>query len=140
MEEVQILTRVSKEAEFSTPLRIQLMDEWVNGRPVYRLLTPLVYDSIVADMRIVVYAGFDTDLASVPRLPVACMFLGIANKAAVFHDSLYRTKKVPRNLADGIFLEAMEVSRIPFSVRTAMYMGVRAFGEPSYNPDFKGWE
>lgn len=140
MEEVQIEARIKEQAEFSTPLRIQLIDEWVNGRPTYRLLFPLTYDSLVADMRIVVYAGFDTDLASVPRLPVSCMFLGVANKAAVIHDALYQSKKVPRSVADDVFLEAMEVSRIPFAVRTSMYLGVRTFGEPSYNPEFKGWE
>lgn len=136
MTEVSIIERIPSAVGFASPLRVQLLDERAN--PTWRLLHPLVFDSALFNLRITVSAGFDTDLASVPRLPFVCMTIGLGNKAAVIHDALYRYKALPRAQADRIFLEGMEVDGIP-AART-MYAAVRAFGEPSYNPEFKGWE
>lgn len=124
-------------AQFLKPLRIQLLSEWENGRPTWRLLSPLIFDSALFNLRITVDTGFDTDLASVPRLPGASIAIGLGNKAAVIHDALYRHHLLPRDQCDRVFLEAMEVDDIP--MREAMYAAVRMFGEPSYNPDFQGW-
>lgn len=55
-------------------------------------------------------AGFVTDLASVPRLPVMYWLFGAtADEAAVIHDFLYRDMTTTRADADAVFAEAMEV-------------------------------
>lgn len=137
MTEAYVTSQKVEEACFKTPLRVQLMDEWENGRPVWRLLSPLVFESFEQQCRITVETGYDTDLASVPRLPVASIAMGLANKAAVIHDALYEFKLLPKDKADLIFLEAMTVDNIP--LRHAMYAAVSAFGGAIYNPEFSGW-
>lgn len=97
-----------------------------------RLLCPLVYISSIAG-EIVVPEGFKTDFASVPRIPVAYLLTGdTANAAAVVHDYLYSTKKLPRRIADAVFLEAMAVSGVPWWRRRMMHLAVRAFGWRAY--------
>ena len=83
---------------------------------------------------ITVPAGFDTDLASVPRLfwrifPPS----GVYNKAAVVHDWLYVTRKIGphavcRAEADAVLLEAMDTLGVGWWERTTMYRCVRLFG------------
>lgn len=97
-----------------------------------RLLAPLVYFSHIAG-EIVVPTGFKTDFASVPRIPFAYLLAGdTAHAAAVIHDFLYRTKKVPRRIADAVFLEAMATSGVPWWRRRIMHLAVRTFGWISY--------
>ena len=77
--------------------------------------------------------GFETDFASVPRLPFAYSFFGgLAKKASVIHDFLYRTGKVSRQTADAVFLEAMEASDLNWFRRRSMWAGVRLFGWTAY--------
>lgn len=53
-------------------------------------------------------AGFETDLASVPRLPFMYLLCGAtADEAAVVHDYLYTTREVTRAQADAVFAEAI---------------------------------
>lgn len=112
---------------FETALKV----EKPNGRWV--LLAPLVYVTRAGE-RIVVPAGFDTDFASVPRLPLAYLLAGdTAHQSAVVHDYLYRTHKYSRAKADAIFLEAMEISGEPRWRRWVMYASVRAFGFKAWN-------
>lgn len=78
----------------------------------------------------VVPAGFQTDLASVPRglwnlFPKA----GPYAPAAVVHDYLYETKPVSKADADWTFWEYMERLGIPWLQRTTMYLAVRLFGD-----------
>lgn len=76
-------------------------------------------------------AGFSTDFASVPRLPIVFWLTGdSAHEASVVHDWLYRTQEFPRRTADAVFLDAMSVS-VPPVVRWrrwAMWAGVRLLG------------
>lgn len=117
---------------FETTLRA----EKPNGRWV--LLAPLVYTTKAGE-RIVVPVGFDTDFASVPRLPFMFWFFGDrAHAAAVIHDYLYRLRDRSRAEADAIFLEAMEASGIGFFSRMAMYYGVRAGGSWTWADAKKG--
>lgn len=96
--------------------------EWV-------VVTPLVYESVVAARVIEVPAGFQTDLTSVPRLPLMYLLTGgTATKAAVVHDYLYVTRLVDRATADAVFREAAEVSNVPAWRRWLMWAGVRAGG------------
>ena len=94
-----------------------------------RVLAPLVYESDVAKMTITVPAGFETDLASVPRLPLVYMATGgTADKAAVIHDYLYTNHIVPRDVADAVLREASAVTRVPGWRRWSMWAAVRVFG------------
>ena len=107
------------------------------GRRRWITLSPLVYSSGVFGGTITVPAEFITDLASVPRLPVAWWIAGDrARGPAVLHDWLYQHPGFgDRSLADAVFLEAMGVHQPEFGheaepilVRTTMWSAVRAFG------------
>ena len=112
---------------FLTKLRVEEIDD---GR--WRLLSKLVYVSSLAGV-IEVPAGFETDFASVPRVPVAYWLFGdVAHEAAVIHDFLYSTGAVPRAMADGVLLEAMEITGIPHWRRLPIYWAVRMGGASHY--------
>jgi hypothetical protein len=84
------------------------------------------------DRKITVPGGWITDLASVPRLPLAYLVAGgRAPKAAVLHDYLYATQ-AGRDYADDVFLAAMRAEGISWCVSRLMYWAVRGFGEPYY--------
>lgn len=101
-------------------------DKWL-------LVRNFVFKSDMCIAPIVVPAGFETDFASVPRLPLAYLLAGdTAHEAAVIHDYLYRTGKADRKTADEIFLEAMKAQGIPAWRRRLMYWAVRTFGGSSY--------
>jgi len=102
----------------------------------WRLNAPLVYESDIVGM-VEVPKGFETDFASVPRVPVFFTLFGDrAHREAVLHDYLYRTDSIPvalRKQADEVFLEAMKERGKGFFVRWAMYAGVRAGGWTAYH-------
>lgn len=99
----------------------------------WRLGKPLSYSSEVARRVITVPAGFETDLASVPRLPVVYWLCGgRANKPAVVHDFLYTKGALLRDVADAVFLEAMGVVGVPIVYRRLMWAGVRLGGASRY--------
>lgn len=72
---------------------------------------------------------FRSDLASVPRL-LHFLFdpLGRHQRAALFHDWLYSTQPVSRQLADALFRAIMELDNVSSWRRWLMYFGVRLFG------------
>lgn len=117
-------------SQFLTDLLIRPTDndgEWV-------VLDPLRYYSKIYGGVIEVPEGFVTDLASVPRVPIAYMFFGNRSpREAVVHDFLYQKHLVGKAKADRIFLEAMKVRQKPLWVRWAMYAGVVVGGGSSYN-------
>jgi hypothetical protein len=89
----------------------------------------LTYHSDVTDRTYVVPRGFNTDFASVPRLPVAYMLTAnTAHAPAVLHDWLYRTGTEPRTVCDAIFREAMQITGVPSWRSWLMWAGVRAGG------------
>lgn len=109
----------------------------LNGRPVYKLLEPLVY--VDCNSRsIVIPEGFVTDLASVPRLPIVYMMWGDrAHRPAVLHDYLYRkdsNPKVDKETADQYFKKAMMLteSSARWIIYYPMYLGVKLMGKASY--------
>lgn len=111
--------------EFLTRLEVELIDEQADK---WRLVLPLRYRSQIVGL-IEVPAGFETDFASVPRLPLAYALAGnTARKAAVIHDFLYQDPATERDDADAVFLEAMQVSGMPWWRRGPMWLGVRCFG------------
>jgi hypothetical protein len=117
-------------SKFVTGLRVeQLEDTSHDGRGTWQLLTPLAYKSDVADMLFVVPAGFVTDFASVPRIPIAYLLAGdTAHQAAVVHDWLYSTHEVARDMADTVLREAALVSGVPAWRAWAIWVGVRVGG------------
>ena len=121
-------------AKFLTPLE-------VTQRPTDRrwvLLAPLVYKSDLSDLIgtwiIKVPSGFDTDFASVPRLPFMFWFLGDrGHAAATVHDYLYRTTQVTRAVADRVFQEALRADGMGSIPAWLMWTGVRVGGWTSYS-------
>ena len=90
--------------EFTSPLRVEVVED---GR--YRLTEELVYRTSDGEI-IRVPAGFETDFASVPRVPfIYALFGGKGTFAAVIHDYLCRAAKTfeERRRADEIFHEAL---------------------------------
>jgi hypothetical protein len=118
-------------SKFLTELDARCIDDGA-----WLLVSNLRYDSDVAGM-IDVPAGFQTDFASVPRLPIFFTLFGDrAHREAVLHDYGYRVDSVPpmsRSMVDDLFLEAMKERGKGFFVRYAMYWGVRAGGWTAYH-------
>jgi len=104
---------------------------------VWKLERSLVYESELLGRVVEIPADFETDLASVPRVPIAYMaFGGRAHREAVLHDYLYRIDSNPVvsfMTANRAFLEAMKALGKSFFVRQAMFMGVCAGGLFSYH-------
>jgi hypothetical protein len=120
-------------AEFLKELDISLRED---SDTVYVLNDNLIYESDIVG-RIVVPRGFQTDFASVPRIPIVYMLFGDrAHREAVIHDALYRIDypgNISFNSANRVFLEAMKVRGKPFYIRWPMYIGVCTGGWPSFN-------
>lgn len=120
-------------SEFLSPLRAEYYPgdtgDWV-------LLEPLVYASDVAGRTITVPAGFTTDFASTPRIPVIYEALGnIGVRAAVVHDYLYTSGRESRSMSDKVFREAAAVTGVSWWQRWAMWAGVRIGGGRRYTRD-----
>lgn len=114
-------------SKFLTKLCMEIADNTDDGKWV--LKKPLRYRSDVAMETFTVPAGFQTDLASVPRLPVVYLLTGAtSNEAAVVHDYLYSTQMVDRKTADAVLREASAVTGVPAWRRWMMWAGVRCFG------------
>lgn len=116
-------------AYFINALRVQKVasgDE--DTEFVWELLEPLAYASALVPETLVVPKGFQTDFASVPRVPLAYLLTGDKVHApAVVHDWLIRERIVHRTIADRIFLEAMECERIAWWRRRSMYLAVSVY-------------
>lgn len=108
-------------------LKIDTSNTWV-------LTTPLVYLSDLVG-RVTVSAGFETDLASVPRIPIIYSMWGDrAHREAVIHDYLFRIGSVPEvsfSVANRVFLEAMDVRAKRWYIRYPMYWAV-CFGAKDF--------
>jgi hypothetical protein len=94
----------------------------------------LIFESDALGCDIVVPAGFETDLASIPRffwrvLPP----LGTYSEPAVVHDWLYSVQSHVRVLADKVLLEGMTVHNVPNWQRCSIYYSVRTFGWAAWN-------
>lgn len=116
-------------SKFHTSLRVEKIsgDGW-------RVLSPLIYSSDVARRVFIVPEGFETDLASVPRLPLMFLLTGdTAHAAAVLHDFLYSSREVDRASADAVFREAAINSGEPAWRTWLMWAGVRLGGWSAWN-------
>ena len=120
-------------AKFLTELDCHLKATCEN---IWILDSSLIYESDIVGP-VSVPAGFETDLASVPRLIVIYELWGNrCHREAVIHDYLYRQDSVPQASklqADRVFLEAMRVRGNPFYIRWFMFAGVAAFAWMSFH-------
>jgi hypothetical protein len=94
---------------------------------IWVVYEPLLYWSETVG-QIEVPVGFETDFASVPRVPVAYQVWGDrAHRESVLHDYLNRTDAkppLPCMEVNRIFLEAMKSRHVPRRIRWPMYLGV----------------
>jgi hypothetical protein len=114
--------------------RTILVGEWVNDE-VFKLHEDLIYYSELLGTDIIVPKGFETDFASVPRLPfIYSLFGDRAHHESVIHDYLYRTLPhiCTREQADKVFLEAMTIREKNWFIRESMFIGVRFGGKSSW--------
>ncbi|MEQ9728501.1 DUF1353 domain-containing protein [Pseudomonas sp. WHRI 8822A] len=113
---------------FPNPLQVELQPD----RKTWRLLAPFSYLDPGHGL-VTVPAGFISDFASVPRLPLTYALLGAyGHAAAVLHDWLYSTTTLSRAEADRVFLNALRSSGIARWRAWLMYAGVRIGGSPRY--------
>ena len=101
-----------------------------NGRAEWRLAQDLVYVSESIG-NVIIPRGFTTDMASVPRLPLAYWLAGdTAHASAVVHDYLVRTWYPLRRIGWGgaadVFDEAMRHEGVPGWRRWLMVRAVKA--------------
>ncbi len=117
-------------SKFLSKLEVELVNQQAaQGRGTWRLTSAFSYDSDVATAHFEVPAGFETDFASVPRIPIFFMLVGdIASEAAIIHDYLYSTKQVSRATADKVLREAAKVAGCPQWQAEILYLGVRLGG------------
>lgn len=119
---------------FMSKLAMEAVGDDDSGQWV--LTETLLYYSDVAERLIMVPKGFQTDLASTPRLPVVYLLAGnVATKAAVIHDWLYSTGEVSRKVADAVLREASGVIGVSWFQRWTMWLGVRVGGSSHYKAD-----
>lgn len=112
---------------FKTRLILELADNRDDG--LWIVQRPLVYESAVAARTITVREGFQTDLASIPRIGwLYALFGGHADDAAVVHDFLYATHLVDRRTADAVLYEAGINSGVAHWRAYVMWLGVRIGG------------
>lgn len=96
----------------------------------WEVVEPLVYDSDLLGLTVIVPAGFITDFYSIPRwLPLAYALLSGERKGpALVHDFGYQTHMWGRATTDSLLLEAMRASSVPSWKAWPIYLGVRAGG------------
>ena len=116
---------------FLSKLQVELVNPDMSG--VWRLLAPLVYQSDAAGQTFTVPAGFETDFASVPRIPIIFELTGdTSQEAAALHDWLYSTCPVSRAMADTVLREASVSTNVPRWRAWLMWAGVRLGGASHY--------
>ncbi len=108
------------------------------GPQRWMLLQDLAYDSGVLGGLVVVRAGVETDLASVPWWGQWLISkVGRYDGAAVLHDAAYRGQlcgadgtvlRVPKDVADRLLAEAARVGGVKPRTATALYWCVRLGG------------
>lgn len=114
--------------KFLTILDVELIDD-----TRWRLCGPLIYQSDVVSATITVPIGFETDFASVPRLPLVYEVMGNrCHEAATLHDWLYASMQFDRLTSDKILFEAVVATTCQKWRAYLMYLGVRIFGRSRY--------
>ena len=94
----------------------------------------LSYLSEQYQIAVTVKCGFMTDGASSPKALwwFVAPFAGIHASAALIHDALYASHLTTKEVADNIFIEALQKSGVGWFKRHAMYQAVNCFGDGSW--------
>lgn len=135
-------------SRFLTPLVAELVSYDRAGRPIWELQEDLVYQSDRFGQRRA-KAGFRTNYASVPRLPVVFLVAGDrAHAPAALHDDGYTHHyDLTRAEWDLLFLEALGAKQVlevqkpvhPLLAK-AMYQGVHLFGRSAWGAPTTVWQ
>jgi len=107
-----------------------------DGGLPFTLIEPLIYTCRLWPAPLVIPAGFQTDLASIPQALWSVLPpMGKYDAAAVVHDYLYQLapRQVTRAQADGVLRDAMAELGVSAWQRWAIYLGVRAGGWKVWN-------
>lgn len=103
------------------------------------VLAPVEYVIGDTDQKIVVPAGFVTDLASIPPKlwgpPLYLTPTGQYGRAAIIHDYLYWSQKCARDQADRLLVLAMKESEVGGFDEFAIYEGVHLGGKGAWAAD-----
>lgn len=109
---------------FLSNLKVELLN---NKGKKWKVLEDFEY--IYNGISIVVPAGFVTNFASVPRIPIIFELVGDrGHSAAVVHDYLYSTAMLSRSDSDKVLLQALRDTAVGKPRSILMYCGVRLFG------------
>jgi hypothetical protein len=109
----------------------------IDGRKVREFTEPFTF--FYEGHLITIPKGFQTDCASVPRLPLLWLCFGDEGEIAAYcHDYLYRIDSDPecsKFFADDVFYEMMKFTNDPDSAwkRELMLFAVSKFGASSYH-------
>ena len=107
------------------------LDEFEGIHQVERVLP---YESDLLQCTVEVPAGYLTDFASVPRLPLAYLLYGGKGKRpGALHDLLYHSRAVPRELADKVLREAMLACGYSAATAWVFYQAVRVGGQKRWD-------
>jgi hypothetical protein len=114
-------------ASFRTSLQVELIDPLAHkGQGLWRLLQPLVFEDNYGGVW-TVPVDFESDFASVPRLPFVYAWAGnTAHAPSVLHDWAIRAGVTSREYADELFRQAMESIDMPAWRVGLMYRAVSA--------------
>jgi hypothetical protein len=99
----------------------------IDGASVYRLMEPLVYQSLM-HRTYTVKAGFVTDGASIPRVfhsIVGVPIGGEYTEPAILHDALVRSGFYSPRFCDDLMKEAMEAHGTPQPTINSVMLGLR---------------
>ncbi len=111
---------MTREAEFvGAPLLLERAGVYDSGEWI--VFRDFHFYSAVLGALVTVPTGFQTDLASVPRVPLVYDWTGgTGDESAVVHDFLYSSKLCTRREADAVFDEALDtINRARQAARTA---------------------
>jgi len=108
-----------------------------NGRTLWKVLSDLyVIHPLfqpLPDGYLIVPSGWVTDLASVPRTPLAWFLAGgKAPAAAVTHDWLYKSHVIPRKDADTVFYDLIRREDYSHATAWLMWSAVRLGGRGAW--------
>ena len=131
---------VQMTSRFLDPLRVEQVG-FVDGRPEWRTLAPVRYQSALLGGTVEIPAETDFDGASVPRWPVTWFVAGgRGNLAALLHDVAYQRqglvvdgvfRPLTRSEADALFWEALAADPMSGTnavTRSLMWAAVRVGG------------
>lgn len=104
---------------FRSKLKVKYIGK-INDKKMYKLTKGLVFENTT------VYAGFETDFASVPKsLQWLYTPQGKYSRSAVLHDFLYSDSSCPKEVADDTFFRAMKSDGVDIITRHLFYWAVK---------------